>query len=228
MMAAAAGCTSAERMPEVPAELSAASAYVVYEVAGDAALPLAAGLAARASRPAILPAGFIESDGAAGAEAVVESLPKSLYGRLELRRVGQNVAARLSVYDRRPELVRPKSPVKREPSAASRRAARPEPPAPWLPATSPLAVYELELPAAELSLVLDDLDAAGAFDVQERPEGGARLAVGPSDEAALKEWTPEPRLDDLAERVLREGSHVPAPLPGGVGQARVMTPGASR
>jgi hypothetical protein len=202
---------------------------VVYEVAGDAALPLAATLAVRTNRPGVLQAGFVEG-GEAGSETAgevsPEALPRLLHGRLELHRAGRNVVARLSVYDRQPEFIRPKSTVAREPSAASRRVEQPDPPASPRPVNLPLAVYELELPAAELSLVLDDLDAAGALDAQQRPKGGARLAVGPS--AALKEWTPEPRLDDLAERVLREGRQLPAPLPARVGQARVTVSRASR
>jgi len=196
----AAGCVSGEtasvRLGEV-----ADPAEVVYEVSGEAALPLAAGLTARGSRSSILPAGYVEGTESEGGVAVGDDGPRIVHGRLELRRRGGRVSARVSLYGRPRETIRPGRGV-----------------------TRLVAVYELELPPAELALALDELDATGAFATTERPDGGARLTIGPEEEP--KSWTPEPWLDDLAERVVREGREVPRRLPRGAGTARVRAAGA--
>lgn len=222
-----AGCASAGQTLDQSNRVAADPWFcVVYEVAGEAALPLTVALAERTERSTILPVGF---EGADAPESAPETGRRPLFGRLEVRQGGQATIARLLLYDRQPESRQPppSSPVRPSLGAASRRPESHKPSRTPRRTTRPLAVYELELPGPELSLILDELDATGAFGAQERPNGGARLLIGPSGLIPPKEWTPEPRLDDLAERVVREGRQVPAPLPPDVGQARVRA-GASR
>ena len=65
--------------------------------------------------------------------------------------------------------------------------------------------YVLAISTAEVQLIFADLDAAGVFGRQRRPEGGTHLVISQGREQIEKDWTPEPRLDELAERVLRDG-----------------------
>ena len=215
--AAASGCLSAGGAA-VRSAGGDGRAEVVYEVAREAALPMAAGWAARQGEPSILPAGYSGGD----EEAAPGGPARGVRGRLELIPSEGRVLARVSLYVRPPEPSHSRPPAARPAAAAGRRvkgreAVRSQKVEKMT--ARPAAVYELELPAAELDLVLGDLDATGALSVPERPGGGARLTVGPG--SAAKEWTPEPRLDDLAERVTREGREVPRRLPRGTGAARV-------
>lgn len=227
LSALAVGCTQGQVRSPQPVAPTGPPGALVYEVTGEAALPLAVGLAARETSPAILPVSFVDST-EAGSETDDRKAPAAttlqpVRGRLEIREHGRTILARLSLYDRAPPAVR-RPVADSRPGAASRRPDSSEPSPPPQRAAIPAAVYELELPAAELSLILDELARAGAYSEQVRPDGGAALSLHGPDGPVTKEWTPEPRLDDLAERVLREGRQVPRRLPGKAGTARVTVP----
>jgi hypothetical protein len=66
-------------------------------------------------------------------------------------------------------------------------------------------VRTLDVPKQELDLLIADLAHQGYFGAAARSEGGARLNVSIDQGRAQKTWSSEPRLDDLAERVYREG-----------------------
>jgi hypothetical protein len=66
-------------------------------------------------------------------------------------------------------------------------------------------IWVLDLPREQLDLLLVDLARSGFFEDQTRPAGGAKLAVRLDAGREAKAWDPEPRLDDLAERVYSEG-----------------------
>lgn len=66
-------------------------------------------------------------------------------------------------------------------------------------------IWVLDLPREQLDLLLVDLARSGFFEDQTRPVGGARVAVELDAGREDKLWDPDPRLDDLAERVYTEG-----------------------
>ncbi|MCC7423304.1 MAG: hypothetical protein IT428_23760 [Planctomycetaceae bacterium] len=67
------------------------------------------------------------------------------------------------------------------------------------------SIYTLDFARSELDLILPDLVCAGYFTDQWRPNGGTRLIIQIDDKRYQKEWTCEPRLDDLLTRVSEDG-----------------------
>ena len=207
---------------------------IVYELEGRAAGPaVVAYLEHRgadevrlASHGTAEQAAVVTAEGAAGPEdsgggassrghtATVEPG----FVRLSVERRPSRGRARVTAafYASRPK---PPSPTKPPaPEGASRHPTRVKPgsarvtdaPRPVVPVERPLSVSTLDVSSAEFDLLVQDLRSAGLFGNQERPEGGARVTVGRGEGAVCKEWTPEPRLDDLVERAVREGAAVPA------------------
>lgn len=66
-------------------------------------------------------------------------------------------------------------------------------------------IYTLDFARSELDLILPDLACGGYFTNQWRPNGGATLIVQVDRKRFQKDWTPEPRLDDLLTRVSDDG-----------------------
>lgn len=69
-------------------------------------------------------------------------------------------------------------------------------------------IFILDFDRCELDLILPDLVCGGFFKKQWRPNGGAHLIVQVNGRRVQKEWTPEPRLDDLLTRVSVDGRRV--------------------
>lgn len=90
--------------------------------------------------------------------------------------------------------------------------------------TAPPQIYRLRVSAGELALALQGLAASGLFSGQERPSGGAYIEVRSQTGTVNKQWTPEPRLDELSERVLTQGERVQTRGASSAGQARVTVP----
>ena len=67
-------------------------------------------------------------------------------------------------------------------------------------------VRSLDLPKAELDLLLFDLADSGFFDGQQRRAGGSQLSIRINRGQTAHPWGSEPRLDDLIVRVYREGT----------------------
>jgi hypothetical protein len=67
---------------------------------------------------------------------------------------------------------------------------------------------ELIVPAAEQELAVAALARQNFTHAGGRPTGRARIEVGYGDAVVAKNWTPEPRLDDLVERVIRNGRRI--------------------
>jgi hypothetical protein len=77
-------------------------------------------------------------------------------------------------------------------------------------------IRTIDLPRHQLDLLLTDLAYSGFFGDQQRPAGRARLSVRIDGGHSLGTWDPEPRLDDVAARVFREGQvqgFAPQPKP---------------
>lgn len=66
-------------------------------------------------------------------------------------------------------------------------------------------LWVLDLPKAQLDLLLGDLSAGGFFEPQTRPNAGTHLDIRVNHGRTEKAWSPEPRLDDFVMRVYREG-----------------------
>lgn len=66
-------------------------------------------------------------------------------------------------------------------------------------------VWTLDLPAAQIELLLVDLTRGGFFDSHYAAHSGTHLSVRIDDGHSEKPWTPEPKLDALAQRVREEG-----------------------
>ena len=65
---------------------------------------------------------------------------------------------------------------------------------------------QLEIPRGQLDLLLYDLAHAGYFENQDRLFGEAYLRVNVDAGSEAKSWTSEPRLNDIVDRVYREGT----------------------
>jgi hypothetical protein len=66
-------------------------------------------------------------------------------------------------------------------------------------------IHTLDIPRHQLDLLLLDLARSGFFSDQQRPSGRVRLYVRVDGGHNLGTWDPEPRLDDIASRVLHDG-----------------------
>lgn len=66
-------------------------------------------------------------------------------------------------------------------------------------------IWYYDFPKAQLDLMLTDLAGSGFFENQQRPGGTANLAIVMDRGRTAKNWTPEPRLDDVILMVYREG-----------------------
>jgi hypothetical protein len=199
--ALAAGCAAPEptgsaRAPV--AEPPRQATHISYELTDQGVTPLLGGMLE--SAPAPLPAETTEGTGdpfqpdvASGDRRTDGDRPRPSSCHLEIEQFADAARARLTVATEQPGT---------EPTS-DRRSSE---------------VYQLDLSAAELSLIMDDLNASGFFGGQKRPDGGATVTVAEGETVVSKAWTPEPRLDDLAERVYREGRRLP---PKTAGRARV-------
>ncbi|MGC1275680.1 MAG: hypothetical protein WBC44_18375 [Planctomycetaceae bacterium] len=87
----------------------------------------------------------------------------------------------------------------------------------------PQAAYELILSATELDLIVGGLRGSRFLDGGSRPGGQAWIEVGYGDKTVGKEWTPEPRIDDLVERTIQNGRRIPLGRRPIVGRAAVIS-----
>lgn len=120
--------------------------------------------------------------------------------------------------DNNPELARAtlriagKSSVTDSPSLVSRVRSSIS----WLPGNEPPAkvrttddeVWVLDFPRQQLDLMLFDLAQTGFFEDQTRHEGLAWLSISIDRGHMAKTWTTEARLDDIVNRVQREGRRI--------------------
>lgn len=91
-------------------------------------------------------------------------------------------------------------------------------------ASSPRRIFRLQIDAAEVALAIQGLAHDGLFTSQKRPSGGATIEVASESGTIVKEWTPEPRLDEISERVLTRGEEITSGDIGPAGRARVTVP----
>ena len=66
-------------------------------------------------------------------------------------------------------------------------------------------IWYYDFPKAQLDLMLTDLAGSGFFENQQRPTGSANLSIAMDYGKTAKNWTPEPRLDEVILLVYREG-----------------------
>lgn len=66
-------------------------------------------------------------------------------------------------------------------------------------------IWVLDIRREQLDLLLVELARSGYFEDQTRPVGGAHVSVRIDSGMEEKLWDPDPRLDDLAERVYTQG-----------------------
>jgi hypothetical protein len=86
----------------------------------------------------------------------------------------------------------------------------------WLPGNEPPAkvrttddeVWIFDFPREQLDLMLFDLAQTGFFEDQTRHEGLAWLSIAIDRGRMAKTWTTEARLDDIVNRVQREGRRI--------------------
>lgn len=186
--ALAAGCAAPEptgsaRAPV--AEPPRQATRISYELTQQGVTPLLGGMFE--SVPAPLPAETADATGdpfqedIASGDRTGRDRPRPSSCRLEIEQFATAARAKLTVVGGEPGT---------EKTVDGRRSSE---------------VYQLDLSAAELSLIMDDLNTSGFFGGQERLDGGATVTVAEGETVVTKAWTPEPRLDDLAERVYREG-----------------------
>ncbi len=66
-------------------------------------------------------------------------------------------------------------------------------------------IWVYDFPKSQLDLMLTDLARSGFFENQTRPNGTASLSVSINRGHVSKDWSPEPRLDDIILLVYQEG-----------------------
>ncbi len=187
---------------------------LVYELHGPAAAPALAAFAAPPPAEAVRLASHESADAAPATESAASG-PEPTFVRLtvECDPTGRRARAVAACFPTPP----PPPPASGSPlPGASRHPTRRRPGSARVAASSRNAApsdretvaYALDVSPAEFDLLTQELRGAGLFGGQERPEGGAWVTAGRGDAAVRKQWTPEPRLDDLLERAVRDGRRI--------------------
>jgi hypothetical protein len=161
-----AGCAVADRVAPGRGAVEEPVSAITYELTAAGTAPLLGGLFESAPGPTALRPAHHDAAEPADEPAPDAETTAVLRGprlcRLEVRRFGTTARGRLALY--------------REPDGAATRR--------------PVEAYQLDLAAAEIPLILDDLDASGFFGGQQRLDGGASITLRRGETADARRGRP--------------------------------------